>query len=161
MPKSVRHYFALAVYQPLCLLFNMHFHIESSGQFCEAGTVATGEETEVPRSEVTCLRPLGPVVRTQTQASGFPALRLSVSLFRHLFIQQGRVGVSPCWALEIQPLKQDSHKSASWKLYYILSGAHYACKRTIAFYLPSTLKFTKCIRTHYLILNKFTVLPDA
>lgn len=48
-----------------------------------------------------------------------------------------------------------------WDLYYILTGAHYASKITIAFDLSSTLKFTKCIHTHYLILNKFTSLSDA
>lgn len=69
--------------------------------------------------------------------------------------------VSPGARLWGFSLEQDSHNSALWNLYYILSGAHYACKITIAFYLPSALKFTKCIHAHYLILNKFTVLPDA
>lgn len=50
MQKRVCCRLALAVYQPLHLLLNMHFPTQSSGQLCEAGAAVIDEETDLPKA---------------------------------------------------------------------------------------------------------------
>lgn len=158
--KRICHYFALAVYQPLCPARYGHFPTESSGQLNEASAMVTDEETGLERWW-TCPRPLGGAVRTHSQAQRKPS-----SVIIHLFMQSliyptNMHSRHPALSPGDSMLDKMVATLHLWNLYYILPGAYYACKITIAFDLPSTLKFTKCIHTHYLILNKFTSIPDA
>lgn len=143
--KRVCYYLALAVYQLLCPVLNMHFPTESSGQIYEKEAKAQG-------GEVTCHLQMWP---RDSQPCEDSFLHSAPSWSSQCTLYLPALG-SGDLALDRTVITLHLQK-----LYYILSGTHYACKITIVFYLPSTLKFTKCIHTHYLILNKFTVLPDA